>query len=102
MEANLMAALMTPVNGVIIFAVWVIMGLINKFIPDAAKSVWARLQPIAPLLLAMAALLLPGLSQASLSERMLTGVILGWAAANAHKFFNQSILGNDEWIKPVS
>lgn len=99
--SKLLDIFMRPENLLLMFAVWAFIGTAKKALPDiAASAVFARIAPVLPLALCVAAMWMPGVQQASLGvgEKVLLGCVLGFAVGHLHKLTKQTFLGNDERI----
>ena len=95
-----------PENLALVVGVWSIISGMAKAFPKLAKRrVWARVQPLlAPALCIAAMLWLPGLKAAeglSIGDRIVLGLVLGFAVGQVHKLIKQTWLGKDERIKPT-
>ena len=81
---------------------WIVIQMVIKFIPDRIYNApwFVRLQSILPILLCSAGVWIPGIvpDGATVGEKILTGVILGYAVAHTYKIVLQSVLGRDRRI----
>lgn len=81
---------------------FIVVQTISRFLPDKVyNSAWfARVQPLFPIILCSAGIWIPGLASAgaTIAERILTGLILGYVVSHSYKVLLQSALGKDERI----
>lgn len=89
-------------NSLVMFATWILVGLIYKLVPWMRGSLAARLQPLAPIVVSSGLVWIPGLMPADsgIGERILLGIILGFASGSAHKMLKQGLLGEDSRVRP--
>jgi hypothetical protein len=84
----------------IVCAVWVSIGTVNRVFPDLTENpTWARLLPIIPLIFCSAVVWVPGAVEGKPLTRIMLGLVLGAMAAHGHKILKQSIFGNDRRIR---
>ncbi len=98
---TLMDTVLEPANFAVVVGVWVIITTLHKMIPELkGRGWWARLQPVLPLVLATAAMWMPGVAQASMTfgDKVLLGLLLGFAVGHVHKMVKQTGMGKDERI----
>jgi len=98
------ALIMRPENLITVLGVWILLDAFRRSVPKASTSgLYARLVPWMPLVLCIAAQWLPrvGIVDAALGDKVLLGLVLGFAVGHAHKLIAQSVLGKDERIKPL-
>ena len=78
---------------------WIVLQTILRFLPiSVMDSPWTiRVLPIAPIILCSIGVWIPGLQSDSVQvgERIMVGLILGYAVAHSYKITLQSILGKD-------
>jgi hypothetical protein len=89
-------------NVAIMLAAWGTTLALGKTLAAFAKSkVGARLQPMAPLLMACVFSMLPGIQpdDMPMSVRFVLGLALGAISGWIYKFYKQSVLGRDSRIK---
>ena len=98
---SLINTILLPANLAVVVGVWVLITTLHKAVPELkGKGWWARLQPVLPLVLCTAALWIPGAAQAdqSAADRILLGLLLGFAVGHAHKIVKQTGMGADARI----
>lgn len=92
------AYLMQVENLLIVAAVWTVIKLAQRFLPDVFKQrLVVRFLPLLPIGLTSLAVWLPGVGPVDLTagNRVLLGIVLGAMVAHAHKVFAQTALGYD-------
>ena len=90
-------------NSLVMFATWILVGLVYKLIPWVKKnSLAARLQPLAPIVVSSGLVWIPGTMpvDSGIGEKILLGIILGFASGSVHKMLKQGLLGEDSRVKP--
>ena len=100
---TLIGVVLKPENLAVVIGVWVILTTVKQVIAGIVeKAWWARIEPILPLVLCTAALWVPGAAQAgmSLADKLLLGLLLGFAVGHAHKIISQTGMGKDDRINP--
>lgn len=106
MEAGaqtLISTVLAYENLAVVVGCWIVITTAQRAAPEFFKRpIVARLLPIFPLVLCTAALWLPGVAQAAMSigDKILLGLLLGFAVGHAHKIITQAGLGKDARIKP--
>lgn len=88
-------------NVAVMLAAWGTTLALGKTLAAFAQSkIGARLQPLAPLVMACIFSMLPGIQPADmpLSVRFVLGLALGAISGWIYKFYKQSILGRDSRI----
>ena len=97
--------LLHPSNILIVAFVWIVIGMLRRGLPDAMeRPIVVRLLPLMPIALCSILVWLPGVADHvndGASKAML-GVVLGAMAANGHKIFRQTALGDDRRIHKSS
>lgn len=99
---TLIDMILKPENISVMTACWVVMAAIKRAAPELSRAGWwARLQPVLPLFLCIAAMWIPGIEQESLGagDRVILGIMLGGATGHAHKLFGQTFLRRDKRLK---
>jgi len=94
--------LLQPPNLLIVLGSSVLLGVFHRVFPDIREHhFWARVAPLAPIILCSGMVWIPGVGIQGLTHgsRVLLGIVLGALAANAHKIFRQGLLGHDTRIK---
>ncbi len=90
-----------PQNALIILAVWALIQAAKKTLPELAnKPMFARLEPLLPLILCSAAVWIPQATAEDIGtgERIMLGLVLGFAVGHAHKILGQTAFGRDRRI----
>lgn len=98
MEGQLLALLSHPGNLVIMAGAWALLSTARQMFPRvAAHSISVRLMPVLPILVCSAEVWLPGLSLGVVGagDRVLLGIVLGFATGHGFKVAAQSLLGKD-------
>jgi len=98
---SLTDTILQPENLAVVVGVWVLLQSIAKAMPKlSANSLWARIQPLLPLVLCVAALWIPGAAQEgmSIADKLWLGLLMGYFVGHTHKIMNQTALGRDERI----
>jgi len=93
--------LQTP-NLLIAMGSSVLLGAMHRVFPEVRRHhFWARVAPLAPILLCSALVWIPGagIQGISVADRIMLGIVLGALSANAHKIFKQSAFGHDSRIR---
>lgn len=94
---------LTQHNLVIAAAIYMLLGAVKKSAPELVQHrLWARIEPLAPVLLASAAVWIPGLAATQglgIGDRIMLGLVIGAIVAYGHKLFRQSLLGRDDRIQ---
>ena len=94
--------LFTVPNLLIVSSVWILLGRVRKSLPKVkATAFYARLEPLLPIILASAAVWVPGAVEdtMTIASRIFLGVVLGFLAAHGNKVFRQTALGRDRRIR---
>jgi hypothetical protein len=89
-------------NLLTMIGVWVFIGAVGKVLPKTSDTAgWARLQPLAPLILCAAAVWIPGLQPAEMGAgtRIMLALCLGFGVGHVHKIIRQTGFGDDERIE---
>ncbi len=89
-------------NLLIVGATYVLIGIKQRIFPNLQRHhVWARIAPLAPIILCSGFVWIPGAGPegVSVGSRIMLGIVLGAMAAHGHKIFRQSALGQDDRIK---
>lgn len=102
METTLTEILLRRESVLLMGATWALLETLHKALPDrvTGNPLLVRAAPLFPLALCSLGVWVPGLLPASapIAERVLTGVILGYATGHSHKVLTQTILGRDKRI----
>ncbi len=84
----------------IMVAVWVGVSTLQRLFPDLAQDRrWVRALPVVPIVLCSVLVWLPGLTDGTVAERILLGVVLGAFCGHAHKLVRQTVFGNDRRVR---
>ncbi len=90
-------------NVTVAVAIYTIMLTVKRTMPKLVQHhLWARFEPIAPLVIACGMVWIPGLGVAAalgIGDRIMLGLNIGALAAYGHKLLKQSFLGDDERIQ---
>ncbi len=82
---------------------YVVLETILRLLPKGAKDhpVMVRLTPVLPIILCSVGVWIPGMfpDAIPLGERLMTGLILGYALAHNYKIVMQSVFSKDERLK---
>jgi hypothetical protein len=104
--------LFTVPNMSIVTSVWVFLGLLHAAFPSLKMHpIYARFLPFLPILLASAAVWIPGAvvlpgatpeampDDPTIATRIFLGICLGALAGQGNKIFKQTVMGRDERIE---
>lgn len=97
-----MTIILRTENVLTMVGVWVFIGAFSKVFPRTGDSSgWARFQPLAPLVLCLAAVWIPGLQPAEMGSgtRIMLALCLGFGVGHVHKIVRQTGFGDDERIE---
>lgn len=99
---QLIAIVLKPENLAVILGVWIVLTTAQRVLPELfAKPLVVRLLPLMPLVLCIAAMWMPGVAAPpTVGERVLLGLILGFAVGFVHKLVKQTGLGQDARLQP--
>jgi hypothetical protein len=84
---------LNPENLAVVTGVSIVMVTVTRAVPElVATTWWARVRPLLPPLMCIAALWLPGVADAQMQtgDRALLGLLLGVFAGQVHKILNQA------------
>lgn len=94
-------SLWTKENLMIVTAVWVVLHLVKRVFPELAANKWyARFLPAYPVLMASAAVWIPGAVTVEMTtaSKVFLGIVLGFFSGYATKFMSQTVMGKDSRI----
>lgn len=97
------AILLNPTNLLIICFVWVLLSMLQNYLPVLERNkTFVRLLPLLPIVICSIIVWIPGAAPHAPTAmyKVMLGVVLGAMAANGHKIFRQTALGQDDRIKP--
>ena len=94
--------LFTIPNMSIVTSVWIFVGLLQAIFPTLKENpTYARFLPFLPILLASAAVWIPGavtMPEATIASKIFLGICLGSLSGQGNKIFKQTVLGKDSRI----
>lgn len=97
--ADFTTYLLQPANLLIVASVWVVLSAVRQVLPAmCAHHLYARIAPVLPILLCVGAVFASG-AEGTIAARIMLGIVLGAMAANGHKIFRQTALGDDQRIR---
>lgn len=101
---DLITPFLTVTNLGIIFASAGILAAIRQYMPAVDEHrIWARVQPVAPLVVCTALVFLPSATVAGKwGDKIVLGIALGALSTLVYKVAVQTILGRDKRIQPAT
>lgn len=100
---DLVNIILKPENMAVVVGVWVIITTAKKAVPEfMSHPILVRILPVIPIVLCVAAMWLPGVGQTDMAvgDKILLGLLLGFAVGHAHKVVKQAGMGKDARINP--